>query len=174
MFHLRLIAIIAAMFAVLSVQGCATPEVKPEKSQLEIREFQSRTYETSDSKMVLKAMLNVLQDDGFIVKNADADLGLLTATKEVDVTDTSAQTWNNISLALSGAPGRAYRKNSIIEASANISGYGNQTKVRINFQKKVLDNKGGVMEVAPITESLYYQAFFAKVDKGVFLQKENL
>jgi hypothetical protein len=174
MFYTKIITVIATSFVVLFLQGCAAPEVKPEQSQLQIREFQSRTFETKDTKMVLKAMLNVLQDDGFIVKNADADLGLLTATKEVDVTDTNAKAWSQFGSALSGKPGAAYRKNSIIEASANISGYGSQTKVRINFQKKVFDNKGGVIEVAPIVESLYYQAFFAKVDKGVFLQKENL
>ena len=36
-------------------------------------------------KLVMKAMLNVLQDDGYVVKNAVVDLGLITATKEIDV-----------------------------------------------------------------------------------------
>ncbi len=35
--------------------------------------------------MIMKAMLNVLQDDGFIVKNAIMDLGLLSAEKTVDI-----------------------------------------------------------------------------------------
>jgi hypothetical protein len=58
---------------------------KIERTQLQIREIQTRTYEILESKLVLKAMLNVLQDDGFIVKTAVPELGLLTATKEIDI-----------------------------------------------------------------------------------------
>ena len=48
--------------------GCSTaPE--PQKTQLQIIEFQTRTFQVKDQKLVLKAMLNVLQDDGYIVKN---------------------------------------------------------------------------------------------------------
>ncbi|BCB95759.1 hypothetical protein JZK55_06810 [Dissulfurispira thermophila] len=54
--------------------GCATTGVTPEKTQLQIREFQTRIYDTNDVKMVMKAMLNVLQDDGFIVKKCSNGL----------------------------------------------------------------------------------------------------
>ena len=54
----------------MTILGCATTGVAPQKTQLQIRQFQTRSYETNDTKMVMKAMLNVLQDDGFIVKNA--------------------------------------------------------------------------------------------------------
>ena len=59
--------------------GCATTGTgpAPAQTQLQIREFQTRTYETKDSAMVLKAVLNVLQDDGFIIKSADSNLGYL-------------------------------------------------------------------------------------------------
>src|SRR5210317_827536 len=56
-----------------------------EKTQLQIRQIQTRTYEIAESELVMKAMLNVLQDDGFIVKTAVPELGLLTATKEIDI-----------------------------------------------------------------------------------------
>ena len=41
----------------------------------------------NDVKMVMKAMLNILQDDGFIVKNAVLNMGLLSAEKSVDIED---------------------------------------------------------------------------------------
>jgi len=37
-----------------------------------------------------------------------------------------------------------------------------------------LDNKGGIREVKQIEEEKYYQDFFSKVDKGIFIQKEKL
>jgi hypothetical protein len=47
-----------------------------EKTQLQIRQIQTRTYELSESELVMKAMLNVLQDDGFIIKTAVPGIGL--------------------------------------------------------------------------------------------------
>ncbi len=74
--------ILASLLVLCS--GCA-PKAQPLQTQLQTREFQTRSYETNDMKMVMKALLNVLQDDGYIVKNANVDLGLLTATKEIDI-----------------------------------------------------------------------------------------
>ena len=50
----------------------------------------------------------------------------------------------------------------------------NQTRVRINFQIKTLNNKGEVMGVKQLEEPKTYQEFLAEVDKGIFIQKENL
>lgn len=158
--------IIMSMF----VFGCATTAIIPEKTQLQIREFQTRTYETNDTKMVMKAMLNVLQDDGFIVKNAVMDLGLLSAEKTVDI-ESKGEAF--LAAFFLGAQA-TWKKASVIECTAIVSEYGNQARVRVNFQVKVLDNKGGIREVKQIEEEKYYQDFFSKVDKGIFIQKEKL
>jgi PBP1b-binding outer membrane lipoprotein LpoB len=150
--------------------GCATTGVDPQKTQLQIREFQTRSYDTNDTKMVMKAMLNVLQDDGYIVKNANADLGLLTATKEVDVENKTTA----IVASLFGGYNARWNKNSIIECSANVSEFGDQTRVRVNFVTKLMNNKGEVVEVRQIDDQSFYEQFFSKVDKGFFLQKEKL
>lgn len=68
--------------------GCAQRSHEVEMSQLQIREIQSRTFSSQDSKVVLKEMVNVMQDDQFIVKNASFDLGLLTGEKDVDISKT--------------------------------------------------------------------------------------
>lgn len=142
-------------------------EGEPEKTQLEIREIQTRTFDTPDSKMVLKTMLNVLQDDGFIVTEGNADLGLLSATKELDVQTEGAVFWGTFF-------NLAWDKNAIVEATANVSEFGKQTRVRVNFQQKVYDSTGGVSTVDQITDPKFYQEFFVKVDKGLFIQKENI
>ena len=46
--------------------------VRPPQSPLELRQAQSRSFETADSRLVLKAALNVLQDQGFVIRHADA------------------------------------------------------------------------------------------------------
>lgn len=150
--------------------GCVTASGKPEKTQLQIREYQTRSYDTNDINMVMKAVLNTLQDEGYIVKNAVPELGLLTATKEINVED-PAQV---LLLKLLRKNKAVWAKNSLFEATANVSEFGSETRVRLNFQVKTYDNRGGVMGVRQIEEPKFYQDFFAKVDKGIFIQKENL
>ena len=68
-----------------------------------------------------------------------------------------------------------FQKHVITEVSANISEYSrDKTYVRINFQRKILDNKGNIMKVEQIEEPDFYQAFFSRVDKAIFLNKENI
>jgi len=156
----------------LLVGSCASQRTPgPQKTQLEIRTMQTRLYDTSDMKKIMKAMLNVLQDDGFIVKQVDLDLGFFNATKEVDVENRRKSGWAKFWYGRNYA---VYEKTSIIDCTANVSEYGDQMRVRANFQAKTLNNKGGVVSVHVIDDLTYYQDFFSKVDKGVFIEKEKL
>ena len=55
-----------------------------------------------------------------------------------------------------------------------MSQFGKQVKVRINFQLKAYNNKGELIELGQIDNAEFYQNFFAKVDKGLFIKKENI
>ena len=77
-------SLVVAAAALAMIIGCVPPP-KPEQTQLEVREYQTRTFETGDTALVMKAMLNALQDDGYVVKNAVVDLGLITAERESDL-----------------------------------------------------------------------------------------
>jgi len=141
---------------------CATaPAHKSDqvRTQLQTREFQTRTYETTDTNMIMKALLNVLQDDGFIIKTVNTDLGLITANKDHSNTHPGfvagpfiPQMW---------------------DCSVNVNKFGAQTKVRVNVQVTAR-NKLNETDVYELDDPSYYQTFFAKVDKGIFIQKEKL
>lgn len=158
--------IVISMFAF----ACATTSTTPQKTQLQIRELQTRTYDTNDANMLMKAILNVFQDDGYIVKNAVPELGLLTATKEVDVEKRNEAFWATF---FYGANAR-WKKTSIIECNANVSQFGEQCRVRANFQIKYIDNEGVCLRVEQVQDEKYYRDFFSKVDKGIFIQQEKL
>lgn len=161
--------ILAFMFAACA-SGCIWGTSSPPKTQLEIREFQTRTFDTKDTKLVMKALLNVLQDEGFTIKNADADLGFLSATKESDLGGGPIWSWGTTT----NKDSDRWRKLRVTDATANVSEFGNQTRVRVSFQEKVLDNLGATMEARRVDDAKVYQDFFSKVDKGIFLQKEKL
>lgn len=156
----------------LFIYGCATTheELKPGKTQLQIREFQTRVFDVSDAKLVMKALINVLQDNGFIVKNAVPDLGLISAEKAVDIENKTESAWLSFWLGYNAE----WKKASVIECTANVNEYGKQVRVRVSFLAKILTNKGGIKEIKQVDDEKYYQEFFSKVDKGIFIQKEKL
>ena len=45
------------------------------------RSYQSRVFETTDRVKVLRTLIATLQDLGFVIDRADADLGTISATK---------------------------------------------------------------------------------------------
>ncbi|GMV53097.1 MAG: hypothetical protein OKBPIBMD_01584 [Chlorobi bacterium] len=167
-------------------------QAKPPQTQLQVRSYQTREFDTNDVKLVMKAVLNTLQDDGFVVKNAVVDLGLLTATKELQITtgtrpSSSANDdyWEELFSQIfkknyktransKSTEQQRYNKFKVIEASVNISEIGTRCKVRANFLAKILDNTGDPTEVYTIDDQKFYQDFFAKVDKGVFIEKQGL
>jgi hypothetical protein len=52
-----------------------------EQSQVQLRQMQTRAFDTTDVEKTLRAAIATLQDLGFVVDKADLDLGTVTATK---------------------------------------------------------------------------------------------
>ena len=104
-----------------------------------------------------------------MIKEANTDLGLLSAKKEIDIESTTEAIFSSL---FAGNDAR-WAKNSIIEATANVTGRAESCRVRVTFQMKKLNNKGEVMEVKQIDEEKHYQDFFAKVHKGIFLDVDQ-
>ena len=182
------VRVVWLLAAVALGAGCAAAPPPP-KTQLEVREYQTRVFDTADTNMVMKAMFNVLQDDGYVVKNAVVELGLITATREVDVAPGQSGSggggyFGGLGGFLFGGPGpggiivspppASYPKTEVLDFTGNVSAFGKQTKVRVSFQRKVLDNRGDVVSVEAIDDLKLYQDFFSRMDKSLFLQNENL
>lgn len=153
------------------IASCVTTGAPPAKTQLQIRETQTRTFDTQNTKPVMKALINVLQDDGYSIKNADADLGFISAMKETDIESSGDAFWAKFGHHTENA---RWKKTRVIEATVNVGEFGKECRVRASFQEKILDNLGGIMSVKQIDDGKFYQEFFSKADKGLFLQKEKL
>lgn len=201
------IAILASM-AVLT--GCTfisrgdTPLANRQpQTQLQTRQYQTREYDTNDVKLIMKAVLNTLQDDGFVVKNAVVDLGLISAQKDIDLagdnggsnngggvgisgvgvgigTQRDASFWQELFLSFDADRRRSRsaveqrtKTFKMIEATINVSDFGKQSRVRASFQAKYLDQRGNPLDVYAISDAKFYQDFFVKVDKGIFIQKQK-
>lgn len=143
------------------------------KTQLEKRQFQSREYDCNDKALIMKAMLNVLQDEGFIVNNANPLLGFISGSKEFDVSDKSIDVQKEFGTSRSKLSWQGIRV-ATIESTANVTEYGKEIRVRINFKRKLLNIYGNAQVINDIDDENYYQDFFSKVDKAIFLQKQKI
>jgi len=73
-----------AMLCLLSLAGCATTtpvNIAGAGTQLETRQIQTRQYDTLDKAMTMRSVIATLQDLGFTIDQADAELGTVTATR---------------------------------------------------------------------------------------------
>jgi len=51
------------------------------ESQVQLRSIQTRSFETTEKQQTLRTVIATLQDLGFVIDKADADLGAVSATK---------------------------------------------------------------------------------------------
>ncbi len=67
----------------LLLAGCgAMPtDITGGGTQLETRQIQTREYDSLDRAMTMRAVVATLQDLGFTIDQADAELGTITATR---------------------------------------------------------------------------------------------
>jgi hypothetical protein len=68
---------------IAAIAGCSTSrkQVLASGSQVEVRSYQTRTYDTDNKIRVLRAVMATLQDLGFVIDRADDMIGIVSATK---------------------------------------------------------------------------------------------
>lgn len=69
--------------AFLFLGACATtpPDVAGTRSSVELRQIQTREYEDVDTMLAMRSVVATLQDLGFVIDKADAEIGTITATR---------------------------------------------------------------------------------------------
>ena len=129
---------------------------------------------------MLKAVLNVLQDEGFVIREANAELGVVAAVKEWR----SRQANQGLRIAKWIAAPMTYGATLLIpsgkteftavEANVNVTQEAARTRVRISLVSRVTDKQGRVQGVTPVEDGLVYQGLLARLDKALYLQREGL
>lgn len=81
-FHVSLIVVAALFGSVVPLSGCAsTPKATDGEVALKLRAIQTRAFDTTDVNKAIRVAMATLQDLGFVVDTADAELGSVTASK---------------------------------------------------------------------------------------------
>jgi hypothetical protein len=168
----RLCAALLCVCGVYSLSGCVYEPPKPPLTQLQLRQLQSRSYENREMVTAMRAVINALLDEGFIIKNADKDLGFVQASKDVDIGG-GGQVFADFGGFFGNNQAR-FRNSSSIDCSGTLTTVGRSTNVRLIFQQRILDNFGVPMSIDLIEDPVFYQNIFTKIDKSLFLERESL
>lgn len=178
----RRATLVTLVLLALALGGCASGPgagLRPQ-SPLELRQAQSRTFESAAPRLVLKAALNVLQDQGFVIRQADAELGIVTAAMEWQSSQpnkglrilkwvAAVPTYGASLLIPAG-----HHEWSAIEANVNVTAEGERTRVRISLVTRVTRKDGEIRSVSPVDDPLVYQRLLGALDKAVFLETQGL
>jgi hypothetical protein len=164
--------------ACASAQQSAVPGYP--QSPLDMRQVQTRAFDVTDARLVLKAALEALQDEGYVIREANAELGLVTAVMEWQSRKPNGSLrvlkWMaaipTYGASLLVPTGR--HEFSTLEANVNVTQEPAGTRVRISLVSRVTEKNGTVRSVNPVRDPLAYQALLARLDKAVYLQKEGL
>ena len=141
--------------------------------QLQKREYQSRDFSTSDKTVVMKAILNALQDDGYIVYNANPLLGFIYGSKDFDMSDSNVDISKEFGLSKSRLNLNGI-KVATIDVTANVTQFGDNMRVRVNFKRKLLNTYGNAQFIDDVSEEEFYTEFYKKVDQSLYLLKQKI
>ena len=86
----RNVAILLSLVLAVSLYACAISQkdiLRTQESQVKLRSIQSRVFDTTDHNRLLRTIIATLQDLGFIVDNADNNLGTVSGTKRAAMYD---------------------------------------------------------------------------------------
>ena len=75
---------VSLVLGIFCISGCATTtpvDVSGSGTQLQARQIQTRQYDTLNKALTMRSVVATLQDLGFTIDQADAELGTITATR---------------------------------------------------------------------------------------------
>lgn len=181
-------------YGLVALSGCAASPAsdvfKLSESSLQDRQLESRRFDTLDRTELIAASMGVLQDLGFALDVTSEELGVLTASKELDATNLGqiAVATGQVTLAvvlavltqdISQLPGSApavdedqkVRVCLVVNSSLENR---DASVVRITMSRVIWNTKGQVTQAETLKAPELYEAFFERLSKATFLQAHNI
>lgn len=164
-----------------------------EESALDKRSYQTKIYDTKSKTELMKIALNVMQDENYKIINLDNDLGIITAVKQSKKQRplkvkvgyyTGFLVMSGLSFGIYSAIFWIWIKdahtpyNVYDTVTVNVFDLNNkQRKIRISGNERVLAPHTldkTTLKTIQDPDSQFYKDFFIKLDKEVFITKQDL
>ena len=174
----------------LALGACATlPEdaFRLSESALELRELQTREFDGVSDLQILSASSGVLQDLGYAIDEIEKELGVLSASKRASAEDPT-EIAGMIALDVAdclltfflGCENESYKSAKDVQdirltlVVLPDLDTDDMHSVRVTIQRVVWAKSGELHSQETINDAEVYQAFFDKLSKSVFLEKEGV
>lgn len=143
---------------------------------LEMRQLQTRYFDTSDEQNILVSSAGLLQDLGFNIDESETSLGFILGTKDRDATDAGQVAGAIVMAALFGVymPTDDQQKMRACVVTHPIGENKERIAVRVTFQRIVWNTQGQISKKEAIVTPEVYQEFFSKLSKAVFLEANQI
>ena len=136
--------------------GCAQgPGIIDSGNQVQLRSMQTRVFNTSKKKYVMRGVLATLQDLNFVLDKVDADLGTVSGTKLYEEKASFLTSVDN--RVKQDLDHKTVRITVTIQPKSE-----EQMKVRASLQYKL----------RPVKDPKPYQQFFSALSKSLFLSEQ--
>lgn len=169
---------IGAFAAALLLAGCQ-PSIPKEalqltKESLQQRQLQTRRFDTAEEAKLLQASAAVIQDLGFTIEESATPVGLIVGAKDRDATEAGQIAGAVMMAVLFGASVPIDDKQKIRVSLVTRPLGGDQTAVRVTFQRIVWNTRNQVSKIEGLNEPAMYQEFFNKLSQSVFLTANEI
>lgn len=174
------IFLIAAIVPLFFLVGCQTTTKIPKdafllkQESLQLRQMQTRAFDTTDEKTLLAAASGVLQDLGFTLDESETDLGVLVASKDRDAKEAGQVVGSVMVAVLFGVSTPVDDKQKIRASLVTSPIDESRTKLRVTFQRIVWNTQGQISKTESLEDSVMYQEFFEKLSKSAFLEAHEI
>jgi hypothetical protein len=168
------------LLSVFILAGCQTKipkealELSPQS--LEMRQLQTRYFDTTDEQTLLVSSAGLLQDLGFNIDESETELGFILGSKDRDAKNAGQIAGAILLAALTGAymPTDDHQKMRACVLTHPAGENNQRIAARVTFQRIVWNTQGQISTRECITDPEVYQEFFSKLSKAVFLEANEI
>ena len=152
--------------------------IRLKPARYELRQVETRGFDTRDERKVLQASASVLQDLGYTISESDSKTGLLAASKIRDARD-AGQMAASFSMAIVSALATGQGQTSEYDVEQRIAAMlvvapsGKKVKVRATFRRAISTNSGRI-RYEDVKDPEVYQEFFNKLGQSLYLAAEGI
>ena len=146
----------------------------PDTNYLERRNIETRVFDTTNTKDLLVASAQLLQDMDYTITESDMEIGLITATKDRKVGSTTGKVALTVLAALNKQDPVYEDKQKFYVSIVNTKANKHQIKTRVTFARIIYDNHGKITRIEKLDDPALYKEFFDKLAQSVFLTANNI
>ena len=163
----------SSLFVSACAQHVPKEALEMRQESMELRQLQTRSFNSKDEAKLLTSGASVLQDLGFSIDESETKLGVIVGSKDRGAVE-AGQVAGAVVVAVLFGVSMPIDKNQKIRAALVTRPNGGKTNLRVTLQRVIWNTQGQISRTESIEDAKIYQEFFEKLSKSVFLEANQV